>query len=166
MSGYAAANHSVVTETLTGSPPSPISLILNRILLETGAIDRRKRRNYRGHVRRVKLGGIRLRSGFLLANRVERGRALPPKLIAGGFGRGNGWGPPPFSSHLDRLLARGAQRGAAAEQQKRPEIFVVEGQLQAGEDRKSTRLNSSHSSISYAVFCLKKKKVYEHATPQ
>src|SRR5689334_24733646 len=27
-----------------------------------------------------------------------------------------------------------------------------------GRDRKSTRLNSSHSSISYAVFCLKKKK--------
>src|SRR5690348_18197396 len=33
------------------------------------------------------------------------------------------------------------------------------------EDRKSTRLNSSHPSISYAVFCLKKKKdvlVWEH----
>src|SRR2546430_11184104 len=30
-------------------------------------------------------------------------------------------------------------------------------------DRKSTRLNSSHSQISYAVFCLKKKKT---ATPQ
>src|SRR5947207_6112617 len=28
----------------------------------------------------------------------------------------------------------------------------------AGEDRKSTRLNSSHTVISYAVFCLKKKK--------
>src|SRR4051812_49781672 len=28
----------------------------------------------------------------------------------------------------------------------------------ASEDRKSTRLNSSHMSISYAVFCLKKKK--------
>src|SRR5688572_32035627 len=28
----------------------------------------------------------------------------------------------------------------------------------AKEDRKSTRLNSSHSQISYAVFCLKKKK--------
>src|SRR5689334_24528941 len=28
-------------------------------------------------------------------------------------------------------------------------------------DRKSTRLNSSHSSISYAVFCLKKKKTQE-----
>src|SRR5688572_32008679 len=29
-------------------------------------------------------------------------------------------------------------------------------------DRKSTRLNSSHSQISYAVFCLKKKKHYPH----
>src|SRR2546430_8020743 len=29
------------------------------------------------------------------------------------------------------------------------------------EDRKSTRLNSSHSQISYAVFCLKKKKKYK-----
>src|SRR2546430_13384141 len=28
-----------------------------------------------------------------------------------------------------------------------------------GGDRKSTRLNSSHSQISYAVFCLKKKKI-------
>src|SRR3712207_8433691 len=27
-------------------------------------------------------------------------------------------------------------------------------------DRKSTRLNSSHANISYAVFCLKKKKLY------
>src|SRR5256886_12554765 len=30
-------------------------------------------------------------------------------------------------------------------------------------DRKSTRLNSSHSQISYAVFCLKKKKNVEYA---
>src|SRR3712207_9536504 len=29
-----------------------------------------------------------------------------------------------------------------------------------GEDRKSTRLNSSHANISYAVFCLKKKKTH------
>src|SRR3712207_7054139 len=29
----------------------------------------------------------------------------------------------------------------------------------AGPDRKSTRLNSSHANISYAVFCLKKKKI-------
>src|SRR3712207_8449975 len=31
---------------------------------------------------------------------------------------------------------------------------------QTGEDRKSTRLNSSHVNISYAVFCLKKKTLY------
>src|SRR2546430_9686739 len=31
--------------------------------------------------------------------------------------------------------------------------------LMANLDRKSTRLNSSHSQISYAVFCLKKKKI-------
>src|SRR5690554_6977454 len=31
-------------------------------------------------------------------------------------------------------------------------------------DRKSTRLNSSHVRISYAVFCLKKKKVYSSAS--
>src|SRR3712207_8240713 len=30
------------------------------------------------------------------------------------------------------------------------------------EDRKSTRLNSSHANISYAVFCLKKKKIHTH----
>src|SRR5256886_15553606 len=31
-------------------------------------------------------------------------------------------------------------------------------------DRKSTRLNSSHSQISYAVFCLKKKQTIQHHT--
>src|SRR4051812_49708866 len=45
------------------------------------------------------------------------------------------------------------------------EVFDVVGQpIDAADpdgprDRKSTRLNSSHMSISYAVFCLKKKKV-------
>src|SRR5690606_41127534 len=33
-----------------------------------------------------------------------------------------------------------------------------EGMFIEGQDRKSTRLNSSHVKISYAVFCLKKKK--------
>src|SRR2546430_10132480 len=32
-----------------------------------------------------------------------------------------------------------------------------------GRDRKSTRLNSSHSQISYAVFCLKKKKKQDNS---
>src|SRR3712207_7117407 len=34
------------------------------------------------------------------------------------------------------------------------------------QDRKSTRLNSSHANISYAVFCLKKKKNYRPRTLQ
>src|SRR3712207_8423744 len=41
---------------------------------------------------------------------------------------------------------------AAAEVQHR-----LDGQREAGADRKSTRLNSSHANISYAVFCLNKK---------
>src|SRR2546422_8393927 len=36
----------------------------------------------------------------------------------------------------------------------------------AREDRKSTRLNSSHGYISYAVFCLKKKKINDNGAPQ
>src|SRR3712207_7397742 len=35
---------------------------------------------------------------------------------------------------------------------------VLGRELDKGADRKSTRLNSSHANISYAVFCLKKKK--------
>src|SRR3712207_8341228 len=38
------------------------------------------------------------------------------------------------------------------------------GHRPLGVDRKSTRLNSSHANISYAVFCLKKKKIDEHRT--
>src|SRR2546430_5483537 len=43
-------------------------------------------------------------------------------------------------------------------------VELLTGSLRAAEkrmlDRKSTRLNSSHSQISYAVFCLKKQKLY------
>src|SRR3712207_2139327 len=38
------------------------------------------------------------------------------------------------------------------------ERWIEEGEAGASSDRKSTRLNSSHANISYAVFCLKKKK--------
>src|SRR5260221_958323 len=49
---------------------------------------------------------------------------------------------------------------------------IPEKQARAASDRKSTRLNSSHTVISYAVFCLKKKKTEtlasgtHHAAPQ
>src|SRR3712207_7059948 len=45
---------------------------------------------------------------------------------------------------------------------RRPRLWrsVVAELEDAERDRKSTRLNSSHANISYAVFCLKKKKSY------
>src|SRR2546430_5552048 len=52
-----------------------------------------------------------------------------------------------------RVVRHRVRRRAAAVVHVQVHRLVVEG-----EDRKSTRLNSSHSQISYAVFCLKKKK--------
>src|SRR3712207_6901036 len=56
----------------------------------------------------------------------------------------------------ERATDRGPLGGAPAgdRAQDRPELRVAA----APADRKSTRLNSSHANISYAVFCLKKKK--------
>src|SRR2546430_4288909 len=48
------------------------------------------------------------------------------------------------------------------------EAWDASGLYQVGSfvgDRKSTRLNSSHSQISYAVFCLKKKKLTDSESP-
>src|SRR3712207_6888052 len=52
-------------------------------------------------------------------------------------------------------LRWGKDRGAAAV----PQQCDRSG---CGQDRKSTRLNSSHANISYAVFCLKKTKINTH----
>src|SRR2546427_8836615 len=52
----------------------------------------------------------------------------------------------------DRARVRAAGREACA---REPQSRASRA---GGRDRKSTRLNSSHSQISYAVFCLKKKK--------
>src|SRR3712207_7918728 len=41
-------------------------------------------------------------------------------------------------------------------------VHLVGDALLGYQDRKSTRLNSSHANISYAVFCLKKKKYKLH----
>src|SRR5947207_10473828 len=55
---------------------------------------------------------------------------------------------------VDERRAEVAPRAAVGRMEDRPELVRV---VAAG-DRKSTRLNSSHTVISYAVFCLKKKK--------
>src|SRR5688572_32051015 len=56
-------------------------------------------------------------------------------------------------ARADAAVATGRERGAAGAADD-----VDREQQRSDEDRKSTRLNSSHSQISYAVFCLKKKK--------
>src|SRR5438034_4742204 len=43
-------------------------------------------------------------------------------------------------------------------------VDVLVGKVERGRDRKSTRLNSSHTVISYAVFCLKKKSGRDETT--
>src|SRR5947209_11158683 len=40
-------------------------------------------------------------------------------------------------------------------------VAIVDGNTKLRRDRKSTRLNSSHANISYAVFCLKKKSIQD-----
>src|SRR2546426_7610266 len=69
-----------------------------------------------------------------------------------------------FRSHHGRERASAERRRhRAADRGRLGRALELEGEVhQAGirsrEDRKSTRLNSSHLVISYAVFCLKKKK--------
>src|SRR5688572_32158651 len=60
-----------------------------------------------------------------------------------------------------RLLRRTAERGRACRRSAAARRLGVAGDSPQRRDRKSTRLNSSHSQISYAVFCLKKKKKNE-----
>src|SRR3712207_7385797 len=73
-----------------------------------------------------------------LAAELQRRRLLP---------EGPQGGPPPSVA---------ARRGALP---LRVDVAVLR------RDRKSTRLNSSHANISYAVFCLKKKKHFTDISP-
>src|SRR2546427_4391847 len=63
----------------------------------------------------------------------------------------------PLNSLPEHHSAQAHARYNMIEQQIRP-WNVLDEEVLALLDRKSTRLNSSHSQISYAVFCLKKKK--------
>src|SRR5438309_4060546 len=79
-----------------------------------------------------------------------------------------------WNKKLVKIAAKGAHAAGAEVTDldlKEVPLPVYDGDLEAAEglpanakklkeiDRKSTRLNSSHSSISYAVFCLKKKNI-------
>src|SRR5438309_6152916 len=63
-----------------------------------------------------------------------------------------------FRSDQTSIRPRRGARNAASPAHRGSAQTAGADFSEAAQDRKSTRLNSSHSSISYAVFCLKKKK--------
>src|SRR5687768_18129413 len=73
-----------------------------------------------------------------------------------------------FRSRLSRRRTDAAppdaSGGRARYRRRAPDARWEEEVLQLAGDRKSTRLNSSHGYISYAVFCLKKKNKITHKT--
>src|SRR5438270_12902810 len=77
---------------------------------------------------------------FLMIRRPPRSTLFPYTTLFRSRASGSGL---PAAEHLARL---------------RPQALAPGPREVEVEDRKSTRLNSSHSQISYAVFCLKKKK--------
>src|SRR6266498_5554446 len=71
----------------------------------------------------------------------------------------------PYTTLFRSRSRRGGRTRSQRRLRRRP---LRRPRRQAPRDRKSTRLNSSHVRISYAVFCLKKKNThhYPHPTPQ
>src|SRR3712207_8959080 len=81
-----------------------------------------------------------------------------------------------FRSHIDVAAGYGdAEMRIAPWLRRNPDTFFVatktgersyRGAREEIRDRKSTRLNSSHANISYAVFCLKKKRYDVSLSPR
>src|SRR3712207_7217809 len=59
---------------------------------------------------------------------------------------------------VDPNVRVGVGAGLLVEDERVADHLRLRTRRALGQDRKSTRLNSSHANISYAVFCLKKKK--------
>src|SRR2546427_6485701 len=73
-------------------------------------------------------------------------------------------GPPEFSETLPPMVQDFWLEGSGAKYNPYFSAARERSRFTTPGDRKSTRLNSSHSQISYAVFCLKKKKKEMKAT--
>src|SRR5437773_5340397 len=66
--------------------------------------------------------------------------------------------PGQFNTPHSIVMDQNSNLYVADRQNSRVQVFDTDGKYRL--DRKSTRLNSSHITISYAVFCLKKKNTY------
>src|SRR2546428_8501838 len=85
-----------------------------------------------------------------MIRRPPRSTLFPYTTLFRSFFITHEWAPPFRTARIFQLLESGRE-------------FEVRDMLRIQmEDRKSTRLNSSHDQISYAVFCLKKKKPIIH----
>src|SRR5690625_4555962 len=104
--------------------------------------DGRPRRTKRLSVLRGRLRTTRLRQRRV--GRADRGRSRLADLARSTVPEGRG-------------------ERAAGKLTESPDRGLVPSAAGERIDRKSTRLNSSHVAISYAVFCLKKKKIYTAA---
>src|SRR3712207_8957515 len=101
---------------------------------------------------------------FLMIRRPPRSTLFPyTTLFRSAMDRSAG--PARGYSCMDRALAAGKVGASIHIINHEREVNVAVAQTL---DRKSTRLNSSHANISYAVFCLKKKKypLQLHATSE
>src|SRR2546426_3029436 len=67
----------------------------------------------------------------------------------------------PYTTLFRSVLARGPGHAVVDAAGNLARALQTAKRMYLTTDRKSTRLNSSHLVISYAVFCLKKKKLYE-----
>src|SRR2546429_4526152 len=63
-------------------------------------------------------------------------------------------------------MARSLKKGPFVDGHLREKVEALNTRNEKKVDRKSTRLNSSHGYISYAVFCLKKKNDYRRGCPR
>src|SRR3712207_7293253 len=94
---------------------------------------------------------------FLMIRRPPRSTLFPYTTL---FRSGENESPPIAADGLAQEL--GVRHRPDHREQRIGPDRLRRPALQVLEDRKSTRLNSSHANISYAVFCLKKKKKYNH----
>src|SRR5438034_5493615 len=84
------------------------------------------------------------------------GHAVTPRAGFAGLAREHDVPDPALASSA---LVRRRSKAAIGDGELRGAVKELDMPIQGGSpDRKSTRLNSSHTVISYAVFCLKKKK--------
>src|SRR3712207_8971554 len=101
-----------------------------------------------------------------MIRRPPRSTLFPYTTLFRSEGTGQGWN----RGAVRRVRAAGPGAGLDHEQADRggayrddaqdpPRREGLDQRLPPQADRKSTRLNSSHANISYAVFCLKKKKL-------